>query len=596
METPSSPAGAPDSDTDAHPKSLTLTILSYPGRVWRALARSDPNLLSKLRIPSLSGLNLNFLLRSQRRRHGLPLPLHATSAHSFSFLGDRSKSLLILEEIVEMTLSHIHDVQKSLLFWQSRAEGTSSQKIYFMVLERGPRAFAKETCQFVATLYCKRSSFQYLSDSASDMISTKLAILANLQHSLSTFLAEVYLEVNQHREVLNEGSDKSLLTALVIVDGLFSKLEASFSHHSEINKISGKLKFEKLQEVDTDRAEWTETDTNDATNLINQNIQRLNSHLTSILLSCEKPKRVTQYWVRYTAGAVGLSVCSIWLLKHSRLMGSSDIDNWIRDAKESFTGFWKEHVEMPLISIRDELFETFKRRQKGVMEYEEVQLTADSFHRMLLAFCEQTKGQNLPQNVSDQQMMEIVMSRYEKEVMHPLQNLLSGELARAMLIQIQKLKLDLETAMLELDQILKANEINFAILAALPAFFISVLLLGVVRAWILQDKGAEGRGRIARRQRRLLLVEVEKRLMQFKDCMDRGMDEEARCRFGLMLYSLDRLYKSVERHATETGEWLSLRHDLVELAKPDVEIIHKLAIVSRVERMYDCLLPSPRRL
>jgi hypothetical protein len=38
-----------------------------------------------------------------------------------------------------------------------------------------------------------------------------------------------------------------------------------------------------------------------------------------------------------------------------------------------------------------------------------------------------------------------------------------------------------------------------------------------------QDKGAEGRGRIARRQRRLLLVDVEKRLMEFQACMDRGM-------------------------------------------------------------------------
>ncbi|RRT65055.1 hypothetical protein BHE74_00030839, partial [Ensete ventricosum] len=76
--------------------------------------------------------------------------------------------------------------------------------------------------------------------------------------------------------------------------------------------------------------------------------------------------------------------------------------------------------------------------------------------------------------------------------------------------------------MLELNQILKANEINFAILAALPAFFLSLLLLVLVRAWVIQDKGAEGRGRVARRKRRLLVVEVEKRLVQFQTCMDEG--------------------------------------------------------------------------
>lgn len=36
-----------------------------------------------------------------------------------------------------------------------------------------------------------------------------------------------------------------------------------------------------------------------------------------------------------------------------------------------------------LLSIRDELFETFRKRQKGVMEREEVQLTADSLHRLV---------------------------------------------------------------------------------------------------------------------------------------------------------------------------------------------------------------------
>ena len=29
-------------------------------------------------------------------------------------------------------------------------------------------------------------------------------------------------------------------------------------------------------------------------------------------------------------------------------MGSSDLDNWIQDAKESVVGFWDEHVEKPV--------------------------------------------------------------------------------------------------------------------------------------------------------------------------------------------------------------------------------------------------------
>lgn len=29
-------------------------------------------------------------------------------------------------------------------------------------------------------------------------------------------------------------------------------------------------------------------------------------------------------------------------------MGSSDIDNWIRETKESTAGFWNDHVEQPV--------------------------------------------------------------------------------------------------------------------------------------------------------------------------------------------------------------------------------------------------------
>ncbi|KAK1293965.1 hypothetical protein QJS10_CPA16g01154 [Acorus calamus] len=214
---------------------------------------------------------------------------------------------------------------------------------------------------------------------------------------------------------------------------------------------------------------------------------------------------------------------------------------------------------------------------------------------MLLAFSEQTKGQKLPVDASDQELLEIVMARYEEELVHPIQNLVKGELVRGLLIQVQKLKLDIETAMLELNQILKANEINFAILAALPAFFLSLALLMLVRTWITQDKGAEGKGRIARLQRRLLVVEVEKRIMQYQTCLDQGQDEDAQCAFGLVLYSLDRLYRAVERHARATGEWLSLRQDIVDLGKPGFATPYKLAVTSRMERVYDCLLPSSKR-
>ncbi|KAL0916145.1 hypothetical protein M5K25_013634 [Dendrobium thyrsiflorum] len=789
----SSQSENPNTEAD----SAKALIYSYSNRTWRAfldlLPSPDSSFLAKISNLYPQGLTAGF----RKRRSGLPLLLHPNALHSSPVAAEASRIFVILEDIRAHTLSNLHKIHKSLAFWQARAVETDYQKVWFMVFNRGPRAFIYESFQIIRKLTTDGHPFQSITHSAADTISLKIAILTTLQRCLATFLAQVYLEVNKFGELLIADSDKSLLPLLVAIDNLFCKLEASISHPCEIYNSNNDslsmgsgnscaLLFEKLPKMEHVQTQWTDTEMRDATSLIHQNLQRLDSYLLFMLSSCQKPNRMTLYWLRYTCGAVGLSACSFWVLRHSSLMGSSDIDNWIRTAKESTTAFWEEHVELPpeyeqaavhdekhnakapisgakissiakrkvklklviidstspsknkceileestlysgkydaetftsgtklsrkarrkvstcfrangwempfmideplpqveanistnngfeplrwvkrnndngdvkqsfweaplrstqpqrteepvssypykllkaiksrrlqgvgrswltkllsqlrltfkrrrfqgnltkemLISIRDELFETFRKRHKGVMEMEEVQLTANSLHRMLLAFSEQTKGQKLPENLTDQEMMEIVMSRmassleklktfygvesywipprgdwwhrlvhrYEKEVMHPLQNLIGGELARAMLIQIQKLKLDLETAMLELDQILKANEINFAVLAALPAFFISLILLYLVRTWVLQDKGEEGRGRVARIRRRLLLVEVEEWIMQFQVSMEQGMEEDAAWIFGMMLYSLDLLCKAVEKNAKETHEWPS---------------------------------------
>jgi nuclear-control-of-ATPase protein 2 len=358
----------------------------------------------------------------------------------------------------------------------------------------------------------------------------RMRVLVELRSALASFIAQLYVELDKRGEDLVKIPEKALPSLLAVINGLFSNLEGSFSHLHAVRECDSSvdgsypmpLVFDRLPEVNEEGSQWTDCELTDAINLVHKNLEKLNSYLSVMVGKHRKPRRMTLYWVRYTCGAVGLSVFSIWLLRHSSLMGSSDIENWVHDAKEATMSFFSDHVEQPLLSIRDELFDTFRKRHKGVMETEEVQLTQDSLHRMLRNFCEQATREKVPDNASDQEMLEVVMNRYEKELVHPIHNLLSGELARGLLIQVQKLKLDIETAMLELDQILRANEINFAILAALPAFFLSIVMLTVLRTWLKKDSKAQGRGRIARIHRRLLVVEIEKRIMQYQSYIEQG--------------------------------------------------------------------------
>ncbi|KAK6802652.1 hypothetical protein RDI58_000434 [Solanum bulbocastanum] len=545
--------------------------------------------------------------KRRRRNTSLPLPF-PSSAESSTAACEASRTVGVLEDIMECIFLNMHYIQKNLEYWQSKAQGSNAKRAYFMICERGPYAFFNGTAQLLSDCVGEGSGMQHTYCLASSYISERINFLSSLRYHLATFLAQMYMKVDKVGEELVKDPEKSLSSLLVDMNDLFLKLEASIGHFHAVRQQSSSvdesysfpLIFEKLPEVNQEGSQWTDCETRDAINLIYQNVDRLNAYLAAIVTIHQKPRRVTRYWIPYTCGIVGISICSLWLLRHSSLVGSSDIDNWIREAKESTDSFWNDHVEQPLISIRDDLFYTFRKRQKGAMEPEEVQLTADSLHRMLQAFTEQTKGEKAPPNATDQEMLEIVMMRrcwlyrYEKELMHPIQNLFSGELSRALLIQVQKLKLDIEEAMLELDQILRANEINFAILAALPAFFLSLIVIMLVRAWFKQDKKAEGRGRVARIQRRLLIVEVERKIMQLESCKEQGQEKDAQCMLGLALYYLDRLYCAVEGHARATGEWIILRQDIIDLAKPDLQTAHKLRITSRMERVYDCLLPLPK--
>ncbi|XP_041989556.1 protein DGS1, mitochondrial-like [Salvia splendens] len=552
--------------------------------------------------------NLYGTTRRRSRKTCLPLPLPSVASitsldRASTITSEGNRIFAVLDDIIDHTLRNLHIVQKNLLFWQSTAEFSNTRKAYFMICQRGPGAFIDGTRQMIHDSLADGAGFQKLYCSASSHISERISVLTSLRYSLATFLAKVYMEVDKSGENLVKDLENSLPSLLVAINEIFINLEASIGHfhaHRQTgSSVDGSysipLIFAQLPEVNQEGSQWTECVVKDAINLIYGNLQKLDSYLSVIVSKHRKPRKLTLYWMRYSCGALGISFCSLWLLRHSKLMGSPDIDNWIKEAKDSTLSFWNDHVEQPILAIRDELFETFRKRQKGVMEREEVQLTADSLHRMLLAFSEQTAAKKFPENASDQEMLELVMVRYEKELMHPIQGLVGGELVRALLIQVQKLKLDIEEAMLELDQILRANEINFAILAALPAFFISLILAMLVRAWFKRDTRAEGRGRVARVQRRLLLVELERATMQFQSCKDQGLENDADCMYGLVLCFLDSLHCAVEGHARETGEWICLRQDIVDLAKPGLQTAHKLSIVLRMERVYDCLLPSAKR-
>lgn len=251
-------------------------------------------------------------------------------------------------------------------------------------------------------------------------------------------------------------------------------------------------------------------------------------------------------------------------------------------ARSSLWTFFSEHVKMPFVTIYEELTRSFS---PSSMEAQTVKESQESLQRMLEAFVE--KNSIPTEGVEGGELMPLVMKRYEEELMQPLKNLFAGALAQMLLIQIQKLKVETESALMQMDQILLTNQINFALMAATPAVLATAGLLALLKHLVVRSPAAQ---RDAMRQElRLLLIEVD-RALHNESVEDTPSEEENCMHIGILLFALNYLYRAAYRYRIAMGldEWRSVRVDIIELAAPIVSNENKISIVQRMGRLYKC--------
>lgn len=130
-----------------------------------------------------------------------------------------------------------------------------------------------------------------------------------------------------------------------------------------------------------------------------------------------------------------------------------------------------------------------------------------------------------------------------------------GDLVRLLLMQLQKGKVDLETALLALDKLLRANELNFALLTFIPASFVAYAILkGVIGlAWSRDESRKKGAHRMLS-----ALWDIERR------CNLAEGSDRAR---GLLLVSLYRIHKQLDRSLVRLDS-PRMQKDLSDLADP----------------------------
>jgi len=184
---------------------------------------------------------------------------------------------------------------------------------------------------------------------------------------------------------------------------------------------------------------------------------------------------------------------------------------------------------------------------------------------------------------------ELVTARVEEELKSPLQNMLGGDLMQLLLIQTQVMKVDMESALLQMDQIMRANRLNFSIMAGMPAL-IAVMLSGSVGSTSLGIRTHRRRTQ-NREDMRMLLGEAERALTELQYSRDQSFAS------GMLLYALNTLYQSVQRHRQffSPAEWRAVRVDIMTLSDNEVPIEAKTLVVGRLARI-KAFIPEPHRV
>lgn len=198
-----------------------------------------------------------------------------------------------------------------------------------------------------------------------------------------------------------------------------------------------------------------------------------------------RPSWIIRNWVPLT----GLILSSSTILRYL-FNREAEIKQWIRELGETAVDFWANWVVDPLKRIIGTI-----RHDEGsevaLMSRKSLAADMESLERMVVDFAIDNPQVSLPvgeppaQTLSPQQLDLIrdhvkegdltpVLRAYEQDLRKPFVGAIKGELVRALLIQIQKTKVDVEVAISGIDSLLKSQELLFGIMGLMPSTLICV--------------------------------------------------------------------------------------------------------------------------
>lgn len=185
----------------------------------------------------------------------------------------------------------------------------------------------------------------------------------------------------------------------------------------------------------------------------------------SAMSLCRPPSKIRQRWLQVATMAICLTAGGFWVVNNQK-----EFQAGIAAMRAALQDFLNEHMIEPLQAIFGEVVLNQKPEIQDAMALLD---TKESLRRMLSDFVKDTNPKVSPvemKRIMDEMDMSVVSLQYEKQLGAAVKNLMTGDIIRMLLIQVQFIKKELMVAMGAIDELMHANQLNLQILATIPTF------------------------------------------------------------------------------------------------------------------------------
>jgi nuclear control of ATPase protein 2 len=200
--------------------------------------------------------------------------------------------------------------------------------------------------------------------------------------------------------------------------------------------------------------------------VLQSRIPRSATYNTTIIMKDGRPSIFARYWFPATVTLMSLTT-SLRILTSRK----AELMTWLSEFGSTIIDFWGNWVLQPL----QKLIGTVRHDEQSeiaIMSRKSLEADWQSLERMVVDFVSdrssETSG-NLQDNIKTitTQVREgdltPVLKAYERDLRKPFIGTVRGDLVRALLIQIQKTKVDVEVAIGGIDALLKSQELVFGL-------------------------------------------------------------------------------------------------------------------------------------